>query len=249
MNRQLYDQAALKVLRSDARAKVREFFWLQTADKRLAEQCTQLVYGPICQYEHSLHSLKVRREGQHFVYERVPADNSAVRGLLRLQRAADAGGYLWNKAWAEATDPVRNLIYAAANGPITIPVLRAPDRNLIAPLIPAALQLARAPRTRTAERDQAVIAILHAYQKIYNTRPLNPGPRRPRKETITGKASGRTATLWPAPSHKHPGLTTIEFIHAVEKAFEQLLPRGFGVSRSKATLHRLIKTASEALAP
>lgn len=249
MGRQLYDQAALKALRSDARAKVREFFWLQTADKRLAEQCTRLVYGPICQYEHSLHSLKVRREGPHLVYERVPADNSAVRGLLRLQRAAKAGGYLWNKAWAEATETVRNHIYTAANGPITVPVFTAPNSELIAPLIPAALQLARAPRTRTSERDQAVIAILHAYQKIYNRRPLNPGPKRPRKETITGKASGTTGTLRPVPSHKLPGLTTIEFIHAVEQAFEQLLPEGFGVSRSKATLHRLIKTASETFAP
>ncbi len=249
MARQLYDQAALKAARAEGRKAARIFFWLQTADKHLAEQCTRLVYGPICQYEHSLHSLKVHRKGRHIIYERVPADKSAVRGLLRLQRAAKTGGYLWPKAWAEATETVRTLIYAAANGPIKLPVFTAPDRELIAPLIPAALQLARVPRSRTAERDQAVIAILHAYQKIYNRQPSNLGPRRPEKRTITGEASGTTGTRRPELNPKLPGLTTIEFIHAVEEAFEQLLPDGFGVSRSKGTLHRLIKTASESFAP
>jgi hypothetical protein len=153
--------------RREARAKLREFFWLQSADKALAARCALLVYGPVCAYENTLRRSRVRRKGPHYVYERVLAGKSAVAALRRLQRHAEAGGYLWTKAWAEAPAIVHELIFAAAMRPIEMPILAAPDPETVAPLIPGALKLASAPRARTAERDQALRQ--QAYQPCAET--------------------------------------------------------------------------------
>lgn len=233
----------MRELRREARAKLREFFWLQSADKPLAAQCVLLVYGPVCTYENSLRRLKIHRGRQHYAYERVPAGKSAVAALRRLQRHAEAGSYLWTKAWTEAPPVVHELIFAAAMRPIEMPILTAPDPETVAPLISGALKLASAPRTRTAERDQAVIAILRAYQTLYDSRPTNPGPIRPLNSTAATN-SGVVASRSPTIRRRPRRLSTVEFIRKIEIVFEKLLPEGFGVSRSKATLHRLIKQAS-----
>jgi hypothetical protein len=239
----------LRELRREARANLREFFWLRSADKPLAAKCALLVYGPVCAYENSLRRRRVRRKGTHYVYERLPAGKSAVAGLRRLQRHAESGGYLWTKAWAEAPPIVHELIFAAAMRPISIPILGAPDPETVAPFIPEALKLASAPRARTAERDQAVIAILRAYQTLYESRPPNPAPNRPLKNSKVAKTLDVAASRQPTVVRRRRRLSTIEFIRQIEIAFEKLLPEGFGIVRSKATLHRLIKQASQYEAP
>jgi len=236
--------ALLPDLRREARAKLREFFWLQSADPRLAARCVLMVYGPICTYENSLRRRRARRKRTHHVYERLPAGKSAVAGLRRLQRHAKSGGYLWTKAWAEAPPIVHELVFAAAMIPISIPILGAPDPETVAPFIPEALKLASAPRARTAERDEAVIAILRAYQTLYDSRPTNLSPRRPLNNSKEAKNIDAAASRPPTIVHRRRRLSTVEFIRRIEIAFEKLLPEGFGISRSKATLHRLIKQAS-----
>lgn len=234
----------LRELRREARANLREFFWLQCADKPLAAKCALLVYGPICTYENSLRRLRARRKETHHVYERLPAGKSAVAGLRRLQRHAKSGGYLWRKAWTEAPPIARELVFASAKRPISIPILSAPDPETVAPFIPEALKLASAPRARTAERDEAVIAILRAYQTLYDSRPTNPSPRRPLNNNKEAKNIDAVAPRPPTVVRRRRRLSTVEFIRQIEIAFEKLLPEGFGVSRSKVTLHRLIKQAS-----
>jgi hypothetical protein len=231
-------------LRREARAKLLEFFWLQSANKRLAARCALMVYGPICTYENTLRRFRVRRKGAHYVYDRLSAGKSAVAALRRLQRHAVAGGYLWTKAWAEAPPIVHELIFASAKRPISIPILGAPDPDTVAPFIPEALKLASAPRARTAERDEAVIATLRAYQTLYDSRPANPAPKRPLKNSKVAKGLDVAASRPPTLVRRRRRLSTVEFIRKIEIAFEKLLPEGFGVSRSKATLHRLIKQAS-----
>jgi hypothetical protein len=234
----------LRELRREARAHLREFFWLQSANKVLAARCALLVYGPVCAYENALRRFKIHREGSHYVYVRVPAGKSAVAGLQRLQRRAESGGYLWTKAWAEAPPIVHELIFAAAMKPISIPILGAPDAETVASFIPGALKLASTPRARSAERDQAVIAILRAYQTLYDSRPTNPAPKRPIKNSKEAKNIEVAASRPPKILRRRRRLSTVEFIREIEIAFGKLLPEGFGVSRSKATLHRLIKLAS-----
>jgi hypothetical protein len=238
------DGNGLRELRREARANLLEFFWLQSADKALAARCALLVYGPVCAYENALHRSKVHRKGPHYIFERVAAGKSAVAALRRLQRHAEAGGYLWRKAWAEAPPIVHELIFAAAMRPIEMSILAAPDPETVAPFIPGALKLASAPRARTAERDQAVIAILRAYQTLYDSRPTNPAPKRPLKNSKEAKNIDVAASQPPKILRKRRRLSTVEFIRQIEIAFEKLLPEGFGVSRSKATLHRLIRQAS-----
>jgi hypothetical protein len=234
----------MRALRREARAKLREFFWLQSADPRLAERCAIMVYGPICTYENALRRIKVHRRRSHYVYERVPAGKSAVAGLRRLQRHMRSGGYLWTKAWAEAPPIVHELIFAAAKRPISIPILGAPDPDTVAPFIARALKLASDPRARTVERDQAVIAILRAYQTLYDSRPTNPAPKQPLKIRNEAHNIDAAPSRPPKIPRRRRRLSTVEFIRQIEIAFEKLLPEGFGVSRSKATLHRLIKQAS-----
>jgi hypothetical protein len=230
--------------RREARANLLEFFWLQSADKALAARCALLVYGPVCAYENALHRSKVHRKGPHYIFERVAAGKSAVAALRRLQRNAEAGGYLWTKAWAEAPPIVHELIFAAAMRPIEMSILAAPDPETVAPFIPRALKLASAPRARTAERDQAVIAILRAYQALYDSRPTNPSPKRTLKNSKEAKNIDVASSRPPKILRRRRRFSTVEFIRQIEIAFEKLLPEGFGVSRSKATLHRLIRQAS-----
>lgn len=234
----------LSRLRGDGRAKLLEFLWLQSGNKNLAAHCALMVYGPICTFENSLRRLKVYREGPHYIYQRVLAGKSAVPALRRLQRHAEAGGYLWAKAWAEAPPIVHELVFAAAMRPISIPILGAPDPETVAPFIPGALTLASAPRARTAERDEAVIAILRAYQTLYGSRPTNPAPKRLLKNRNEASKIDADPPRPPKIARRRRHLSTVEFIRQIEIVFEKLLPEGFGVSRSKATLHRLIKQAS-----
>jgi hypothetical protein len=238
------DGNSLVELRREARSNLLEFLWLQSANKRLAARCALMVYGPICTYENTLRRHKVRRKGPNYIYERVPAGKSSAAVLRRLQRHAQSGAYLWTKAWAEAPPIVHELIYAAARRSISIPILGAPDPETVAPFIPEALKLASTPRARTAERDEAVIAILRAYQTLYNSRPTNPAPKRPLKNSKVAKGLDVAASRPPTVVRRRRRLSTVEFIRQIEIAFEKLLPEGFGVSRSKATLHRLIKQAS-----
>jgi len=195
-------------LRREARAKLLEFFWLQSADKPLAVKCALLVYGPVCAYESSLRRFKIHREGPHYFHERLPAGKSAVAGLRRLQRHAAAGGYLWTKAWAEATPAAQELIFTAAARPISIPISGAPDSETVAPFIPAALKLASAPRARKVERDQAVIAILRAYQTLYDSRPTNPAKtttqeqKRGQKHRCARFATAEDSSQAPALDHR-----------------------------------------------
>jgi hypothetical protein len=209
----------------EVRLKVREFLWLQSADKQLAERCTQILHGPICMYATSLRRIKVHRKGRKLAYERVTAGNLAVASLRRLQRHVGKDGYHWTKAWAELTPVARKLIFSVSPEPLTIAIGKVPNPAVIAPLLPAALQRASSPRTWTSERDQAVIAILQVYQSLYKRKPFN--PKRP------GNRSNKT----------------LSFIKAVEKAYARPLPDGFGVSRSKATLNRLIRLASDSSVP
>lgn len=204
-------------LRRDARDNVREFLWAKTfADKKLAEKCTRILHGPICMFAASLSQRKVHRKVGKIVYEQVPATRAAISSLRRLERHAAKGGYHWAKAWAELSPTARTAILSALPPGSALPIGPAPDPNLIQPHIAAAMEKARRPQTTTLERDKAVIAILRAYMKVYQKKP--PSPTGPRSKTVA-------------------------FIAEIENVYRDLLPNGFGVSGSKATLDRLIKQA------
>jgi hypothetical protein len=206
----------LTELRRDARKRVRDFLVIEAASRMAAERCTQILHVPICRYEATLRQLKIHRKAGKITYEYISATGGALSSLRRLDRHAARGGYQWNKAWAELSPAARTAIVSALPAGFPLPLGKAPDPNLIRPFIPVAMQRARLPQTTTLERDKAVIAILRTYMKVYQKKP--PSPTGPRSKTIM-------------------------FITEIENAYRDLLPEGFGVSRSKATLDRLIKRA------
>ena len=208
--------------RREARAKVRDFLKQEANDCRLAEELTQIVHGPICMYEASLRRLKVRRTESGFILKTLRSSNAAIPSLERLLQHSAEGGYLWEKAWAEKTVAAWDLIVAVAPPGFSVQIGATPAPGQIQPLLDEAIRLARKPRLTKERRDRAVIEILRVYRKLY----------------------GR-----PPPSPKGPRSATSVFIGKTEEAYQDLLPKGFGVSKSKGTLDRLIKlsVASEAL--
>lgn len=211
------DTRQLEQLRSDARNKVREFLWGQSfGNKKLAANCARILHGPVCMFAASLSRRKIHRKAGKFVYEQVPSTKAAISSLRRLERHALKGGYQWEKAWAELTPAARKAVQSALGAGFAFPIGSAPKPDLVRLRIAAAMEAARIPRASTLERDVAVVAVLRAYVAFYRKKP--PSPTGPRSNTVL-------------------------FITEVEKAYRHLLPNGFGVSRSKATLDRLIKQA------
>ncbi len=204
--------------RKRARLAALEFMWLQSGDKRLAVKCIQLIHGPICMYASSREQLKVARHDGVVRIDRMPATDEVTSPLAKLLRHCEKGGYLWKKAWVELTPAARTMILSSLPRGTELPIGRAPDKDLIAPFIAAAIAKGRRPRITTSERDTAVIAILRAYRTLYGTKP---------------------------PSPKGSSAKTPQFIAEIERAYREILPEGFGVNRSKATMDRLIKRAAE----
>lgn len=210
---------ALGLLRREARESICKLFWERTHNRQLALDCAAILHGPICTYEASLRRIKARQRGSKFEYQRLSTGNSAVAALKRLQRHGVKGaGYHWAKTWLELPPAAFKAIISAAEGPLSMPIGVAPDPALIVPLLPKALQFASSPRDWTIERDLAVVAILRVYQKLRGRKPKNP---------------------------KNQDSDALDFIRQIEGRYARLLPEGFGVSRSKGTLHRLIKLATE----
>jgi len=214
-----------RIQREQARDALCKFIWKRTGkrsvkDRRqLTLECAVILHGPICAYEASLARLSVRRAGSALAYERAHAGNSAVSSIKRLQRHASKGGYHWEKAWLELSPAAFRAIVtaaAAAAERLSLPIGAAPEPSLIAPFLPKALEIASSAREWTSARDAAVIAILQVYQTIKGRKP---------------------------PSPKNQNSDTIRFIQSIEDVYRPLLPRGFGVSRSKGTLDRLIALA------
>lgn len=208
-----------RIQREQAREALCRFIWRRTKDRGVTLECATILHGPICAYESSLARLSVRRTGSTLTYGRAHAGNSAVSSITRLQRHASKGGYHWEKAWLELSQGAFEAIVAAAAATaerLSLPIGAAPEPSLISPLLPKALEIASSAREWTSERDAAVVAILKVYQKIKGRKP---------------------------PSPKNANSDTIRFIQLIEGLYRPLLPRGFGVSRSKGTLDRLIAQA------
>ena len=209
-------------MREQAREALCKFIWRRTKDRGLALECATILHGPICSYEDSLARIHVRRTGSTLTYGRTRVGNSAVPSIKRLQTHVSKGGYHWEKAWLELSPGAFEAVVAAAATTaerLSLPIGAAPEPSSISPLLPKALEIASSAREWTSERDAAVVAILKVYRKIKGRKP-------------------------PSPKNENSG--TIQFIQAIEGLYRPLLPRGFGVSRSKGTLDRLIALAMTA---
>ena len=173
-------------------------------------------------YEASLRPLKMLRTRNGLVLKTEKASNAAIPSLERLQQHCAAGGYLWEKAWAEKTTAAWDAIVAAAPSDVVLQIGSAPTPDQIKPFLQTAIRIARKPGLTTARRDHAVVAILRVYSELYGQKP---------------------------PSPKNSQSATPAFIAKIEAAYQDLLPKGFGVSKSKGTMNRLIERSVPRRAP
>lgn len=207
-------------IRKAAYFRLHKFFNSITEDGHLAKHAAIRVHSWIVAYQSSLTVHKVRRANGRIIFSRGSSSKKAIAALQRLERAKS--DYSWSKAWLEMPHPAKQAIFEAADG-LTLTYrsdpdfLAIPERFSIIPLIPSAKKIARnnAQRSSTAKPERDRAVV----EILIAFKFLN----------------GKTPTAKPAS----------RFIAQLEHLYLPLLPHGFRVLSSKATLQKLVFRARD----
>jgi hypothetical protein len=195
----------------ELRGYLAKFFFKRTAselspqEKRVVMRCAGSIHGPVCMFAYRL-----PRQGGKLSDKLAPG--KVVRSIERLARTVKSSGRTWENAWNALTPAAWYALVDAQRGRPMPLYASVPPTDAIAPIIPAALELARSNSRAMPFRDHAVVSIVQAYWYATHNSPT------PKRVRALIEGVGRL--------YARHGLLPVQ---------------GLGAISSVKTLHRLIE--------